>query len=92
MITKEFVFANGDEVRDKVTGFQGAVLGTAYYLTGCSQYLVMPECEKSNKQAKGQWFDEERLDMVTVEKHKANTVQGKEPGADMPAPGGGREY
>lgn len=38
--TKEFKFKNGDVVTEKVTGFNGIITVSVYYLTVCSQYLV----------------------------------------------------
>ena len=90
-MTKEFEFNNGDQVSDKVTGFTGSIVGISFYLTGCTQYLLMPECTKPHKKAVGQWFDEARLDLVVTKKFKAKDVTGNENGADMPVPGGKRE-
>jgi hypothetical protein len=99
MITKKFKFANGDLASDKVTGFTGTISGTAFYITGCNQYLLLPECKKPHKKAIGQWFDEERLNLVKPEVIKEEEVtpaktrgRGRRLGADMPAPGGGRDY
>lgn len=92
MVTKKFKFANGDKVKEKVTGFIGTITGTCFYLTGCNQYLVFPECKKSHKKPDGHWFDEDRLGLLKEEVVKPEKVRGKNPGADMPAPGGKREY
>ena len=92
MVTKEFVFANGDKVKDMVTGFAGTVVGTCYYLTGCNQYLLIPKTVKPHKKPDGHWFDEDRLEVVEKEVVKAKKVTGKKPGPDAPAPGGTREY
>ena len=96
MVTKKFKFANGDKVKEKITGFTGTITGTCYYLTGCNQYLIFPECKKSHKKPAGHWFDEERLALLEKEVVKATEVTSKRrfsrKGADTPAPGGSREY
>jgi len=51
----------GIEVKDKITGFTGMLVGHADYLTGCDQYLVQPECENSGTYPSAEWFDEGRL-------------------------------
>ena len=94
MIQKQFEFAPGDKVQDKVTKFAGTIAGSAYYLTGCNQYLLLPECEegKTHKKPVGHWFDEDRLELVQAEVIKPEKVTGKNPGPDMVAPGGRRDY
>ena len=93
MITKEFKFRNGDKVKEKITGFTGTITGTCYYLTGCNQYLVFPECVKPHKKPTGHWFDEERLELIEeAVVTQEEVTNGKDPGPDLPAPGGEREY
>ncbi len=53
----------GTKVKDVVTGFKGTVTGRAEYLTGCRQYCVIPKSE-GNKAAEGNWFDEQRLEVI----------------------------
>jgi len=92
MTTRKFEFGNGDLAKDKITGFKGTVTGTAYYLTGCNQYLLTPKCVKSSEKPVGHWFDEDRMELIKKEAVKAKEVTGDSPGADMPAPGGTREH
>lgn len=58
MTTKEFKFANGDEVEDIVTGFQGIITATCHYLTGRIDYLVEAKCKDVSIDAKTVWVDE----------------------------------
>lgn len=58
------VFKLGSTLKDKVTGFEGVTTGVAYYLTGCTQYVLSPKIDKDGKIPDGQWFDKERLELV----------------------------
>lgn len=60
MASKEFKFANGQEVKDEVTGFQGVITGTCFYLTGGNQYLVTAKSKKGNRPIEI-WHDEGRI-------------------------------
>lgn len=81
-------FNNGDEVKDKITGFQGVVTGYTLYITGCNQVLVQPEMQEG-KFVNAQWMDEDRLELVIAGKIKPFTVQAPEnarPGFGESAP------
>ena len=54
----------GVEARDKVTGFKGIVTGKAEYLTGCTQYGIVPKTGKTGSMKSTEWFDENRLEVV----------------------------
>lgn len=54
----------GKLAKDKVTGFQGIVTGRAQYLTGCTQYVVVPPVAVGGGFQHGEWFDEGRLEVV----------------------------
>ncbi len=55
----------GDKVKDVVSGFTGRATGRAEYITGCVQFLVMPDkVDKEGKFLEGHWFDEDRLKKV----------------------------
>ena len=83
MITREFKFKNGDEVREKVSGFKGVITGTCFYLTGCNQYLISAE-SKENKEPVALWYDEGRIELVENEKIKEKDVEADENGCDLP--------
>ena len=78
-------FSQGDHVKDQITGFQGHVLGTTIYITGCNQYLVSPKAKTNNLKPAGEWIDEDRLSL-TNKKPITLKVNKKKPGADIPAP------
>lgn len=55
-------FAWGQVVKDKVTGFTGAVLGYTEYATGCVHYGLCPlKLTDKNNVAEWSWFDGSRL-------------------------------
>jgi hypothetical protein len=54
----------GRKVKDRITGFNGVVTGYVKYLTGCNQCLVIPPMGKENKKPDGEWFDEQRLEVL----------------------------
>lgn len=78
---KEFEFKNGDEVKEKVTGFKGVITGTAFYLTGCNQYLVTAKPKDEFSEPVALWYDEGRLEFLE-NKVKPEAVKGKEKGSD----------
>lgn len=59
---KKFKFNHGDFVREKVSGFEGIVTGTAFYITGCNQYLIVAK-SVDNAEATSLWFDEGRIQL-----------------------------
>lgn len=55
----------GKRARDKVTGFKGVITGRSQFITGCDQYVLIPKMKKGDTElAKGQWFDEGRLEVI----------------------------
>lgn len=74
----------GKKVKDCVTGFEGIVTGKAEYLTGCEQYLVVPQTRNRDGELNdSKWFDVDRLQIIgegiTLPQKTSN-------GPDMPAP------
>lgn len=75
----------GKTYKDKVTGFAGVCTGTAFYISGCHQALLMPKVKADGSATEGQWFDFQRLE------HQSNVEtmvldNGKTPGHDKAAP------
>jgi hypothetical protein len=72
----------GKLAKDRITGFQGVIIGRADYLFGCTQYCIAPQAEK-NEIKDAHWFDEGRVEVigegVTVEE-----VTGEKPGGPNP--------
>ncbi len=82
-------FNHTQEVKDKITGFVGIIIGHADYMTGCDQYLVQPACKVKEKgtRPEAEWFDEARLVSTKKDpKISKKDVQGKKKGSDIPAP------
>lgn len=67
--------------RDIVTKFTGVVVGKVEYMTGCSQYLLVPEVDKDGKIHDGCWFDVQRVERVKSDKVEIDN--GETPGCDI---------
>jgi len=55
----------GKEAKDKITGFEGIIVGKISYLFGCNQYGIAPEA-KDGKVNDTHWFDEGRIEVLGV--------------------------
>jgi len=53
----------GKKAKDKVTGFEGIIVGRIEYLFGCNQYGIAPEA-KDGKVNDTHWFDEGRIEVL----------------------------
>ena len=51
----------GQKARDKITGFEGTIIGRAEYLTGCTQFCLAPKTTPDGSIRAAEWFDEGRL-------------------------------
>lgn len=83
MTTKEFKFTNGDQVKEKITGFTGTITGTCFYLTGCSQYLVTARPKDEFSEPIGLWYDEGRLELIKEEQFSEHDVKSEDNGFDI---------
>ncbi|MCK5614223.1 hypothetical protein KAR91_70815 [Candidatus Pacearchaeota archaeon] len=82
----KFIYQNGKEVKDLITGFRGVVMGRADYLTGCNQYLIQPtESKDDGTYPTANWFDEGRLELIG-DKFSEKDVKTDDPGSDYTAP------
>jgi hypothetical protein len=68
----------GDEVRCKITGFQGVVTSLAKCLTGCDRLVIQPAMGKDKKHPDSLWFDVAACEIVKKQKVKAVSVQEPE--------------
>ncbi len=59
-----FKFELGEILKDKVTGFQGAVMAQAMYFTGCAHYALCFQGLKDGKIPEWEWIDTSRLERV----------------------------
>lgn len=53
----------GKKARDKITGFEGIIIGRCQYLTGCDQYGLVPRAVDGKIEG-SQWFDEGRIEVI----------------------------
>lgn len=70
----------GWKVKDKITGFSGVATGYITYITGCSQYGIVPE-SKDGKYPDVIYIDKQRLEVV-----------GKKPVVNMELIDSGAEF
>lgn len=79
----------GDRVRDRITGFEGIVISTIYYLTGCSQHGVKPTTLKDGIPQDAVYLDVHRVEVVKGGKIKMGEVTNtKDPGGPQESPKG----
>ena len=71
----KFIFDLGVKAKDKITGFEGIIIGRAEHITGCNTYGLKPKKDKDNKVFDAEWVDEGMIEVVdegiTVESVKA---------------------
>jgi hypothetical protein len=60
----EFKIELGAEVKDKVSGYKGLVVGRHHYLYGCHRYSVHSQELKDGKPVDGFTFDEGQLEVI----------------------------
>lgn len=65
MANVNFLYSNGDVLRDKVTGFTGVVMVCAAYATGCHHYGIQPQELTNGKPMDWEWIDQSRLELVS---------------------------
>ena len=70
-------FELGEILKDKITGFEGIVLGRTEYFTGCNHYGLQSESLKNGKPRGWEWVDETRL--MHVEGSKKMLQETREP-------------
>jgi hypothetical protein len=67
----------GDIATDKYTGFTGVVMGRAEYLTGCTQFLLVPKgLTAEGKPIGGEWFDDSRIEGIVSDAGKGGISGG----------------
>jgi len=54
----------GDRVKDRITDFEGIVVGIYMYLHGCRRIGVEPKVDSEGKMKKGATFDEGSLEII----------------------------
>lgn len=67
----KFIFELGVKAKDKITGFEGIIIGRAEHITGCNTYGLKPKKDKDGKMQDAEWVDEGcPKDENTGDKHK----------------------
>lgn len=79
----------GDRVRDRITGFEGIVIGITEWLYQCRRPYVQPTGLHDGKPLEAQSFDEDQLEVVEAgafapSSHVASTA--RETGGPRPEP------
>jgi hypothetical protein len=76
----------GLKAKDKITGFEGIIIGRIQYLTGCDQYGVTPKAKKGEKPLSTEWFDEGRIEIIGkgVSGVEVQVEKNGGPNRDMP--------
>lgn len=75
----------GLKAQDKITGFEGIIIGRCQYLTGCDQYGLVPPA-KDGKIEGAQWFDEGRVTIVGAGVSAADVAAPDNGGPNRDAP------
>lgn len=80
----------GKKAKDKITGFEGIIIGKIIYLFGCHQYGIAPQGYDKEKGTRfeTQWFDEGRIEIIgdgiTAEEVKSKSGDGPDFNFDSP--------
>ena len=75
----------GKRAKDKITGFEGVIVGKTSYLFGCDVYGITPE-SKEGKLNDTCWFDEGRVEILGDGIDPAEVRVNKNGGMGMHAP------
>ncbi len=65
-----------DQVKDKITGFKGTVVGKVEYINGCVKYSVQPKIDKDGKMPDSIWIDEQELEITKKAAKKKTKPKG----------------
>lgn len=60
----QFLFKNGDKVRDTITGIEAVITSSTCYLHGPPRYWVQPLATYDGRPAECVWMDEGQLEGV----------------------------
>ncbi len=74
----------GHKAKDSITGFEGVITGHVRYISGCSQVLLSPTVDGDGKKRDGEFFDEQRIEILDAPQIRLNN--GTTPGCDKAAP------
>jgi hypothetical protein len=77
----------GKRARDKITGFEGIIIGMITYLFGCQQYGIAPKA-KDGKLEDSHWFDVGRVEILGEGITPESVTADKPGGENRDAPKG----
>ncbi len=72
----------GKKGRDKVTGFEGIIVGRCEYLYGCTNYGLAPKVGADGKRGDIEWFDRGRIEILETDSVSADSVSSDRPGGE----------
>jgi len=72
----EFKFNLGDVAKDKITGFEGVIIGRHQWLNNCNTYSIKPRTLKDGAPQDSQSFDEPQLDLAEEKVIESNRKTG----------------
>lgn len=77
----------GDRAKDKLTGFEGVVVGITQWLNACRHIGIKPQdLDKDGKPKECVWFDEPQVEVLCPEYFRPDPVDADATGG--PVPGG----
>ena len=72
----EFKFNLGDKIKDKITSFEGIIVGRHQWLNNCNTYSVKPQTLKDGAPQEAHNFDEPQLELVELKVVEENRKTG----------------
>jgi hypothetical protein len=77
----------GSKVKDSITGFSGIATSRVEFMYGCNRIQIEPdELNKEGKPIEGQYFDEQRVELILEDKPKVSKESTARSGGDYPPP------
>lgn len=80
----------GDKVRDTITNYSGVVIAETRWLHGCTRVGVQAEELHEGKLIEPEWFDVNRVELVTAAEGEAPRPHDPNPGGPQKDPVGRR--
>jgi len=77
----------GNKVKDNITGFSGIATGRTDWLYGCSRIHIEPPELKDGIPVEGQWFDEQRIEVIEEKKPFVSKDSSAKTGGPQKDPG-----
>lgn len=78
---EEALYDFGILVKDKITGFEGTIIGKSISISGDISYGITPKFEKNSKNNDAIWYDEGRIEVIENKKEEINNNTKRTGGA-----------